>query len=432
MMIALPSPLLSRCLGRCLASCLALVVMAVVLPGKAAAQETQRVAAVVNDEIVSLHDLEERLKLVMLSSGLPDTVETRSRIVPQVLRRLIDERLQTQEATRLKISVSTDEISNGIANIEHNNRMAKGGFEALLKSRGVDPETARQQVRAEISWIDVVRHELMPQLQISEESVDERLRALKANFGKPEYSVAEIFLAVDDIKREEEVRGLAERLIEQMKQGAPFSALAMQFSQTGAAGGNLGWVSEGMLDDQLMKALTIMQPGSVSPPIRTIDGYHILLLMDKRQVGQGLALGTTYDVLAVDLNSLPSATADERDAQLQRLRDALSTGKSCEDFQRLTKTVPSATANLNSNVALSQIPEQLRELIANLPPGQLSNTIESNGSRRMFVVCDRHEDAGGLPSRETIRRRMEDEQLDVLARRYLRDLRRSAFIELRL
>ncbi len=417
----------------CLAALgLAALALRGLLPGSLAAQETQRVAAVVNDDIVSLHDLEQRMRLVLLSSNLPDTVETRSRVLPQVLRRLIDERLQIQEADRLKIAITASDIADGVNTIERNNNMQRGAFESMLRTKGIDPETARQQVRAELAWVRAVRHELMADLHVSEEGVEERLGALRANYGKPEYSVAEILLAIDDPRREEETRILAERLIDQLRQGAPFSALALQFSQTGAGGGNLGWVSEGMLDDQLVRALSRMEPGTVSPPIRTIDGYHILLLMDKRLVGQGFSLGTTYDLLTIDLTSLPSATVAERDAQLQRLQAALATGKSCDDFERLTKEVPSANYNRVSSIPASQLPEQIRGMITALSPGHVSEPVQTPNSRRLFALCAINTDEGGLPTREAIRRRMEDEQLEVMARRYLRDIRRAAFIEIRM
>ena len=399
----------------------------------AEAEETQRVAAVVNEDIISVHDVEQRMRLVLLSSNLPDTVESRSRLVPQVMRRLIDERLQIQEAERQKIGITSSDIAGSMATIERQNNMPKGSFEPFLQSRGVNPESMRQQVRAELGWMQVVRHELSSQVHVGEEGVDARLQALRSNLGKPEYQAAEIYLAVDDPKRDEEVRSLADRLIEQMRLGAPFSALAQQFSQTGASGGNLGWVSEGMLDDALTHALAKLEPNTVTPPIRTIDGYHILMLIDRRLVGQGISTGPTIDVLTIELTSLPSATMAERDAQLKRLQDTLAPGKSCDDYERLTKEVPSATYNRAVKIPVSQIPAQLEAIVENLRPGGgLSAPVDGGNTRRLFAVCAREDDSGGLPSRDAIRRRMEDEQMDVLARRYLRDLRRSAFIEIRM
>lgn len=396
------------------------------------AQETQRVAAVVNDDIISLHDLEQRMRLALASSNLPDNMENRSRIAQQVLRGLIDEHLKTQEADRLKIAVAPAEIANGIATIERQNNMPKGSFEPYLKERGIDADTIHQQIRAELAWIRVVRHELIPDVHIGEEEIDARLAALKSNLGKPEYLVGEIFLSVEDLRHEAEVHNLADRLIEQMHQGAPFSALARQFSQTGAAGGDLGWVSEGMLDASLMGPLSKMDKGNITPPIRTIDGYHILLLRDRRIAGQNENAEALYDILTVQMPLLPSSTAAERAEELKRFKDATASGKNCDDLEsQIKQKMPSAEYNRATKVKESEIPPNIAGLINGLPQGQFSEPLEESGIRRLFAVCRRVEAKGGLPSRDDVRARLEDEQIDIMARRYLRDLRRAAFVEIR-
>ncbi|MDR3441192.1 peptidylprolyl isomerase [Telmatospirillum sp.] len=394
------------------------------------AQETQRVAAVVNNDIISLHDLEQRMRLALVSSNLPDTLESRSRIGPQVLRSLIDERLKTQEAERLKINIAASEIASSLANIERQNNMPAGGLESFLKGRGIDPETMRQQIRSELSWVRVVRHELLPDLHIGEAEIDERLNTLKANLGKPEYLVAEIYLAIDDPSREAEVRTLAERLIDQLRQGAPFPALARQFSQNGAAGGDLGWVSEGALDPELTRALAKLEKGNVTPPIHTVDGYHIMLLRDKRTVGQGEASEPIFDILTVQLPILPGSTITERDEQLKQVRSIFSADKSCDDEEKQIKqTVADFTRA--QKIKRSEIPPAISALIANLRFGQISEPLDEEGMRRLFAVCGRTDPVGNLPSRDDIRTRLENEQIEIMAQRYLRDLRRSAFVEVR-
>jgi peptidyl-prolyl cis-trans isomerase SurA len=395
------------------------------------AQEVQRVAAVVNDDIISVLDLEQRIRLGLASTNLPDTVESRSRIAPQVLRGLIDERLKIQEATRLKIAISPPEIANSLNSIERQNNMPPGSLESFLKSRNINIETMREQTRAELAWVRVIRHELMPDLHIGEAEIDQRLSTIKENFGKPEYLVAEIYLAVDDPRRDAEVRSLAERLIDQLRQGAPFPALARQFSQTGAAGGDLGWVSEGMLDTELTKALTHLDRGNVTPPIRTIDGYHIMLLRDKRIAGEGEASEPLYDILTVQMPILPGSTQAERDAQLTQIRSIFAPKKSCDDEEKEVKQT-AAEFTRNAKVKRSEIPPAISALLNNLPLGQISDPLDESGTRRMFALCGQTEPTGVLPSRDDIRTRLENEQIEILAQRYLRDLRRAAFIEIRI
>jgi peptidyl-prolyl cis-trans isomerase SurA len=359
-------------------------------------------------------------------------MESRSRVGPQVLRGLIDDHLKTQEAKRLKITIAPAEIASSIAGIERQNNMPAGSFEPFLKSKGIELETMRQQILAELSWVRVVRHELVPDLHIGEAEIDQRLAMMQANLGKPEYLVAEIFLAVEDIHHEADVRTLAERLSEQLRQGAPFPALARQFSQTGASGGDLGWIEQGSLDDELMAALSKLDKGNITAPIRTIDGYHILLLRDKRLAGQADSSEPIYDILTVHLPIIPGATAAERETQLKQVRDIIASDKNCDDDEKKIKqSVATAEYTRTSKIKKSEIPPEIFSLISDLSPRQISTPLDDKYLRRIFTVCGRVDPKGGLPSRDDIKTRIEDEQLDIMAKRYLRDLRRAAFVEIR-
>ncbi|HVI49983.1 MAG TPA: peptidylprolyl isomerase [Candidatus Sulfotelmatobacter sp.] len=428
---ATPSLMIRATIGLALATPIAC--MLAFSPPAAAQQSSERVAAVVNEDAISIRDLEMRIKMVLLSSSLPDTVENRSRVGGQVLRKLIDERLELQEAEHKHINVVSGEINNGVANIERQNNMPAGAMDTLLKGKGIDPDTLRQQIKAEIAWARTVRRELMPEIKIGEEEIDTRLQTLRENLGKPEYLAADIYLPIDNPAHQAEVEALANRLIDQLRQGAPFSALARQFSQTGgASGGDLGWVSEGMLDDDLMSTLGTLTPGTASQPIHSIDGIHILLLRDKRIVGQQKS-EPTFDLSIVNLTTLPSATAAERDDQVRRLREATNGLKSCDDFPRALKAIPSADWVHPGKARPSEIPREVLTLLDNLPMAQLSQPLSMADGKRFYVICGRNDpDPSGLPSRDEVRQRLEDERLEVLARRYMRDIRRSAFVEFRI
>lgn len=397
-----------------------------------AADDSERVAVVVNDDIISVHDLDQRLKLTLLTTNLPDTVETRSRIMPQVIRRMIDEHLELQEAQKQKVEVDSGEVITSIANIENQNRMPRGSMEKLLRARGVDPETLRMQVRADLAWSDVVHQELTRDIHVGDDAVNTRLANLKANLGKPEYLAGEIYLAVEGPRNDDQVRSLAERLIEQLRQGAPFQALAQQFSQNGG-GGQLGWVSEGMLDDELMRALGRLQPGTVTPPIRTNDGYHIMMLLDKRNIGDGMSSGPSVDLITVELTSLPSATFPERDAQLQRFKETMAPVRGCDNIEKMVKSLPSTSYNHVDRMPENGLPPEVLALIGKIEIGQISEPLDLVNARRFFAVCGRQADsAGGLPSYDDIKHRMESEQLENLARRYMRDLHRNAYVDVRI
>src|SRR4051794_15308036 len=241
------------------------------------------IAAVVNDEVISIFDLISRVRLVMISSNIADTPETRQRIAPQVLRSLIDEKLQLQEAKRQSVTASDEELNKGLDQIEKQNNMRPGQLNEFMKARGLDRGQLVDQLTASIVWAKLVKRQAAQSAAISDDEIDEALKRVKEHSGEPQSRVAEIFLAVDNPAQESEVRQAAERLTAQMKQGARFSAVARQFSQsaTAAVGGDIGYVRPDQLAPELAKAVATLRAGELSPPIRTSGGYYLLLVLDR-------------------------------------------------------------------------------------------------------------------------------------------------------
>lgn len=394
---------------------------------------TERVAAVVNDDAITIHDLDARVRLGLLAANIPDTAEQRRQITTEVLRRLIDEHLEVQEAARDKITITDGEVSSGVTDLEKQNHMEKGQLIALLESHGIDPQTLRDQVRAQQLWIRVVRAVLLPTVRIGEEEIDARLAQMREGLSKPAYLAADIYLAVEDPRREAAVRQLADSLVQQLHNGAPFAALARQFSQSGAAaGGDLGWVTPGMIDNQLFDTLSKLEVRGISEPIRTIDGYHILFLRDKHAAGQELSDQPTFDLADLDVTQLPSSTPEERKQQIERIHAAVDKDRNCDDYERHVRGIATAHYNRVGLIRPSETPLEVRPFLEKLRKGEMSEPMQLEDGVRFFIACDKTEPVNGLPSRDEVRRRIESERVDLLASRYLRDLRRAAFVEIRI
>ena len=264
----------------------ALALLASTVPDRAAAQEDLfRPAAVVNDDIISVLDLAMRLQLAIIAAGVEDTQDLRRRLTPQVLNSLIDERLQLQEAKRLDIQVTDLQIAAALEQIAAQNNMTEGQFLTMLRNRGVIPTTLIDQIRAQIAWQGIIQRRVRPNVVIPPEEVEEVVSRLSARRGAIERRVAEIFVPVESTAKEAEAQADAVRLFEELRRGANFAGLARQFSQTGTAilGGDLGWVRDGELEEELNTVLAQMGPGEVSLPIRTLSGFHILFLREMRK-----------------------------------------------------------------------------------------------------------------------------------------------------
>ena len=246
---------------------LAAVVGATSTAGRA--QDVGHIAAVVNDEVISIYDLNGRTRVIMSSTRLPDNAETRRRLVPQILRSLIDEKLQLQEAKRLNLGVSNEELADAFRTIEKNNGMPAGKLKDIVEAAGIPFSTIESQTKAALAWGKVVRRQIRNLVQVGPEEVQDEIARLEAARNRPQSLTSEIFLSVDSINQEDEVRNAALRLAEQIRGGAAFDAMARQFSQSASAanGGDLGWVVPGTMPEELDSALSRLQPGQISDQI---------------------------------------------------------------------------------------------------------------------------------------------------------------------
>ena len=117
-----------------------------------ALSQEQRIVAVVNDDIVSNFDIDGRIALTLVSTGAPDTPDVRQRMRAQVLRQLIDERIQIQESKRLGLTIPKTEIDEAIKRIEQSNKLPPGGLDQILRGAGVPRSAMDRQIEATMAW----------------------------------------------------------------------------------------------------------------------------------------------------------------------------------------------------------------------------------------------------------------------------------------
>jgi peptidyl-prolyl cis-trans isomerase SurA len=394
-----------------------------------------RIAAVVNDEVISVADVRSRLRMVMLSSNIGDSPETRQRIANQVLRTIVDEKLQMQEAKRQNITATDEEINKAVAQIEKQNNMQTGQLDEVLKQRGIERAALIDQLTASIVWAKLVRRLVSQTNVVSDEEIDYALKRANEAVNEPQSRVAEIFLAVDNPQQEEEVRHLAERLSEQMHQGARFSAVAQQFSQsaTAAVGGDIGWVRPEQLSPELGKAVAQMRPGELSPPIRTGAGYYLLLVLDRRS-GRSPGPDDTLVHLVQIVFPLPVQAPEAiRRAAILEAQNAKTTAKNCEELLKIGKEKGSPQLSSEGRLRIDQISPGMRNIVLGLEVGQASQPIVQKNGVGVIMVCEKAApSAPTIPTREEIAETLMRQRLDTLARRYMRDLRRTAFVDVRL
>ncbi len=396
----------------------------------ARSQDAVRIAAVVNDDAISLLDVYERTAIIFATTGLEYSQETERRIIPQVLRTLIDERLQMQEGARAgldDVEVNFDQV---YPLVEQNLGIQRGQLQAFMAYNNLNIESLNAQLTAEIVWSELVERR-MQRDGITDAEIDAELDRLRAAADQPAYLLAEIFLAVDEPSREPEIEANMLRLREAILSGASFPIIARQFSQSASAieGGDLGWIIESQLSEDLRAVVPQIPIGELSQPIRVIGGFNMILMRENR-----VGFDATPDDTNLSMRQVIFPVAEgETDTNVsQRAALAGSALEVCGDLDALGAADPTLAVGSEITIRLGDLQPTLRDAVTGLAAGDASAPIRTDQGFHVIMVCDLSEANNGLPSREEIQANLEAIQFDLVARGYLRDLRRASFVDIRI
>src|SRR5258708_14593153 len=393
----------------------------------------QRIAAVVNDDVISMFDIDNRVTLVIATSGMPNTQEVRTRLRQQTLRTLIDERLQIQEANRIHAAANDKEVSDATGRIESANKMPGGALLKALAADGSESGSLLAQIKAGLSWQKVVSRRLRPSLDIGQDEIDEVIERINSEKGTTEFLLAEIFLAVESPDQEDEVRSNMEQMLDQMRRGVSFSAMAQQFSQAASAsqGGDIGWVERGSLDPEVIGAMDNLEKNRATPPIRTPTGLYIYLIRDKRVLAAADPGDSVVSIAQLTLPLEPSATADDIDSQKGLAQTVRESVTGCDDLKHAADELHATYTEPTPDLHVRDLNPTLRPVATDLKAGQPSRPMQNDTGVSLLMLCERQDPAVQMPSREDIAENLTRQRIDLIARRYLSDLRRQAFIDVR-
>ena len=404
----------------------------VLASGSVLAQISLRVAAVVNDDIITAFDLEQRVRLAAVAGGRALDLEALRQLTPQVLRRMIDERLQIQAAEGAEYSVPDQDIAQQLAGIAERNGQSVEEFSAYLETQGATFQALRAQIEAQLLWRTYVVRRLRRTVQVGDEEIDEELAAIADARTRPQRQLNLIYLSGDEDGGEQAIGNIYEQLLA----GGDFQSLARAFSQDTSSrnGGSLGWVREGTFEEEIEDVLRSLQVGDISPPVSSLAGHYIFQVLDIRTPNIERIF---FDILQVAFpQEVASSTSDLIDL-VNRIRpDGQPPEQVCAQLQTSAEEqrdqgIPMQVAVLDQ-IASSDLRADLQEIIVPMGLGDISAPQAMGDQWVIFAVCERAEEEIPLPEREAIENQIRAEKLQLVERRTLRDLRRSAFIDVRL
>jgi peptidyl-prolyl cis-trans isomerase SurA len=392
----------------------------------------RKATAIVNGTVITGTDIDHRMALIAIANGGNIAPEELPRLRQQVLRNLVDETLQIQAAIAEDIKIEPKELDQYFARYAQNFNQTPSQFAAYLRSAGSSDTSIKRQIQGELSWSRLQRRQIEPFVNVSEEEVQTVIARLNAARGTKEYKVSEIFISATP-ETANEARANADRIVEQLRNGASFMAYARQFSEasTAAVGGDLDFVRAEQLPEPLAAAVQELPVGTVSNPIAVPGGFSIIAVTDTRQVLTADPRDAVLSLKQLSVNfprGTPRSQIDSRIQQLVRTSQGMG---GCGRAEEVAAGI-GAEVVTNDQVKVRDLPAPLQPTLLNLGIGQQTAPFGTEERVSVLVLCGRDDPAPVAEvSFDQIHDQLAENRINLRARRYLRDLRRDAVVDYR-
>lgn len=394
----------------------------------------RKATAIVNETVITQTDVDQRVAMIVAANGVKLNDEDRDRLRLQVLRQLIDETLQIQQAKTADVTITKDEIDQSFARIAKQFERSPTEFSTFLRQQGASDRSMRRQIEGELAWNRYLRRRVQPFVNVGDEEVKAILARLEAAKGTDEYHLSEIYLGAT-ADREAQVAENAKRIIEEIRGGkAPFAYFARNYSEatTRNVGGDLGWVRAAQLPDALAQVSQEMEPGQVVGPVPIPGGFSILYMVDKRQVLTADPRDARLSLKQMTIRFPSGTTQAQATARTTAFAEAIRALQGCGSVAKVASSLNAEVVD-NDTVRIRDLPAPLQTIMMQMQVGQATPPFGSpTEGVRTLVMCGRDDVRNAqLPGVEQIQSQLEEQRVNLRAQQALRDLRRDAVIEYR-
>ncbi|AJP47593.1 molecular chaperone SurA [Rugosibacter aromaticivorans] len=406
--------------------------------------EVDRIVAVVNDEVITLQELQSRLASVerqMREQNVP--LPPKSVIERQMLDRMISDRVQLQDAKETGLSVTDGELEDAIRRIAESNKLTLAAFRAALEKDGISWDKFREEIRSEITLSRLRDREVARRVSISDGEIENYINNPDsgAKSDNVAVNISHIVLRLPENPTPDQLMRIgarAQSALDQIRRGEDFAKVAASFSEApdGLKGGALGLRPLDRLPALYADAVKKLQPGDVSEILRSPAGFHIIKLTEKRN-GETNPLAvaakqTHVRHILIKVNELVSAA--EAEHKILSLKERLDNGADFADLARQYSNDLSASkgGDLGWLYAGDTVPEFEAAMDA-LKINQISGPVQSPFGFHLIQVLERRTGEMSLERQRMIARQvLRDRKADEVYQDWVRQLRDRAYVEDRL
>jgi peptidyl-prolyl cis-trans isomerase SurA len=395
--------------------------------------EYNGIVAVVNGDIITFSDLENRINMILLSTGGSITNELKANISQEVLKEMIQESLQWQCAKKYAPKggwISEEAVQTAFSDIAKRNNLDSNAFSELLKSKSISKNALLKQIRINLSWAEYIRARFGKFINISESEMNRTLSEIKEKQNEESYYICKMFFPVSNPSDEKPTCALVNNLNEMLSRGADFGNIARQFSKSPDAvkGGEIGWVFHGQLSEEEDSAMPKMAVGSRAI-VKNSYGYAILLLKDKKEAGSQSVTNLKFVQIIVPF-SKSNPSSDEIDKLKSYILDMKQTSPNCNEMIQKAKDSGFCRVADPITTILEGMSPQFREMFAKIPIGMSSDPIITPNGIVVICVLDKQTHRIKEPTIEDLKTQKTSERLSVFAERELQDLKKKSYIKI--
>jgi peptidyl-prolyl cis-trans isomerase SurA len=415
-----------------------LLTISSMMPVQAAVMPLNHIVAVVNDEVITSKELDQRYDEVVQSLAQQNTpLPPRDVLEKQLLERMITELALQQHARNTGVRVDPTQVERALQRIAAQNKLDMAGLKAAVEKDGQSLDAMRNTIRNEILIARARERDVDNRVTVSDSEIEGYLQTQAQQGVETEYNFSHILITVPENASPEEIqarRARAEEIIRLLAQGADFAQLSASYSDASNAlqGGAFGWRPSGKLPSLFVDALKPLQPGQVSPILKSGNGFHILKLIDKRGLDATLSVTQTHARhILIKTNELTSES-DARSRLLQ-LKERIDNGVPFEQLARQYSDDGSAAkgGDLGWINPGDTVPEFERAMDA-LKDGEMSGPVQSPfGWHLIKVLGRRNQDVTQERQRLTARQAIRERKAEEAFQDWVRQIRDSAYVELR-
>lgn len=402
--------------------------------------ELDRIVAIVNNEVITLNDLNERMSIVIKQLQAQSTqLPPQDALKKQLLERMINDMVQMQEAKETGIKVDDAALDKTLQRIADENNLSMTEFRRRLEQDGVRWQKFREEVRGEVVVSRLREREVESSVSVTEAEVDTQLslEAREATTDQ-EFRLAHILVLVPEQATSVQIEARRKRALQalsELRKGAEFAQISAQYSDAPDAlqGGNLGWRPSGRLPAIFLEALTPLKAGETTDILRSANGFHIVKLLDRRGRDAQPTVQQTH-ARHILIKSKEGVTDSDAKERLARLRERIIGGA---DFGELAKVHSDDPSNVKGGdlgwISAGDTVPEFERTMNQLRDNEISAPVQSPFGWHLVQVIERRtegvtEERKRAAARNTIRARKADEAYQD----WLRQTRDRAFVEYRL